>query len=358
MTMECLRDYIGIKGCGIDPPASGMYINSLPGIEFNSIDQIANADQTSYAGVWSDVQERAIERFRLDVLGVVSGFNSRYRLKQITQTVDLGKEIGATIAPSANQSGLVIELNNPGDTFVCSNMQTLYIQSIPFYSLAIGAYTIVVRDADLGTVLDTFNGTSAIGWNTISPDKSYDGVRRISITQNTTAISTSTLDLASFNLQGFANNINFSWGYTNGLWFNYGCTGTAQVRGFQTDINYQSAVYGSNTFGISCVFSVQCTYNNVVCKNKRYFATAFRLCLGIELMTERLYSSRINKWTTVDLKRASELKKEFELQYRGGKTEDAEYEGELKRACYSIDLDLTDCCLEADGMYQWRETQL
>lgn len=354
-----MRNYIGIKGCGITAPSSGMYVNSLPGVEFANIEDIANADQISYAGVWTDVQERAIERFRLDVIGRYSGFDSRYKLRQITQTVDLGNAVTTVLPKVAKQQGLVIELNNPGDTFVCSNMQTLYVQSIQFYCVVNGNFTLVVKDADLGTVLDTFTIAGVIGWNVISTDKSYDGVSRISMTVDSTGLSTATLDLSDFMLNGFDNTSNFyGWG-NNSLWFDYGCSGSAQVRGLQTDISYQNPIYANNTFGISCVFSVRCTYNNIVCNNKRYFATAFRLLLGIELMTERLYSSRINKLTTVDLRRASELRAEFEMQYRGGTTKDGlMYEGELTKACSSIDLDLTDCCLEASATIQWRETQL
>lgn len=361
--MNCLRDYIGIRGCGITPPVSGIYVNTLPGIEFKGIEDLANADQVSFQGVWDDVQDRAIERFSLDVIGELSGFDDRYRLRQVTQTVDLGRELGDNVAVSANQSGFVIELNNPGDQFVCSNMQTLYVQSVSFYSVAGGAYTLIVKNADLGTTLDTLIGTATVGWNTVETDCFYDA-QRVSITQDTSAISTATLDLSQFNLSGFNNTIwnNDYWGFNGALWFNYGCSGSAQVRGYQTDLSYQNPVYGQNTFGISCVFSVRCTYNNVVCKNKRYFAPAWRLCLGIELMEERLSTSRINKWTTVDYKQAQRLKGKFEAMYRGGEFKDGDfssfYEGELKKACNSIDLDLTDCCLECDANLQWRETQL
>lgn len=360
--MECLRDYIGIKGCGIAAPDSGMYINSLPGIEFKEIEQIANADQVSYVGVWADVQDRAIERFRIDVLGRLSGFDKRYKLRQITQTVDLGQALGSTIVAGAYQRGLVIELNNPTDQLVCSNMQAIYVQSVKFYCINAGAYILKVKDADNGTVLDSFNVTGAVGWNVTKTDKYYDA-SRVSITVDASALDTRTLDLTQFNLQGFSNNssqLNL-YGWDNGgLWMAWECSGAAQVRGYQTDINYQNPVYGSNTFGISCVFSVRCTYNNIVCKNKRYFASAFRLALGIELMTERIYSSRINRWTTIDLAKAHQLRKEFEAQYRGGPLGDTGivYESELAKACDSIDLDLNDCCLECDAQIEWRETQM
>lgn len=361
--MNCLLDYIGIRGCGITAPASGMYINSLPGVELAGIEGLADADQSSFQGVWDDIQERAIERFRIDVIGRLSGFNSRYRLKQITQTVDLGSTVGDAIVPTKAAAGLVIELNNPNDQFVCSNMQTLYVQSIQFYAVDAGNFTIKVRDADLGTQLDSFLVAGTVGWNVTACDKFYDA-RRVSITVGVLGLNVVSLDLSQFNLSGFANNGYDSgyWGWNNGLWFDGGCTGSAQVRGYQSDANGGNPVYGQDTYGVSCVFSVRCTYNNVVCKNKRYFASAFRLCLGIELMTERMYTSRINKWTTVDAKKAQRLRAEFEAQYRGGELKDGDivtsYEGELKKACDSIDLDLTDCCLEADATILWRETQL
>lgn len=364
--MECLRGYIGIKHCGFAPSDSGEYINSYPGIEFAMIDKIANADQVDYAGVWADIEQRAIKKFRIDVLGNISGFNDRYRLRQITQNVDLGKDltVGTTQAPSANKSGMVIELKGPSDQAICSNMQSLYVQSIQFYMVNYGNATITVRDADQGTVLDTYVITGVYpGWIPWKIDKQYDDVARISITVDTTAITTAYLDLSAFGLQNFGQGNQFSNTYgwnESGLWFNYGCTGTAQVRGVKFDANYANPVFGVNTFGLSAVFAVKCTYNNVVCKNKRHFLNAWGLCLCIELLTERIYSSRINNWTTVDLKKATQLRSEMEIEYRGGQKQDdtIKEEGELKRACSGIDLDLSDCCIEVDAPIIWRESQM
>lgn len=360
--MECLRDYIGIKGCGLAPVDSGMYINSLPGIEFQGIQQLADAEQVSFLGVWDDVQERAIERFKLDVLGEISGYNKRYRLRQITQAVDLGKDLSGVITPAAaKNAGLIIELKNENDATVCSNMQSIYIQSVQFYCVNPGAFTIKIKDADYGTLLDTFTMTGVAGWNVIKTDKQYDDVMRLSITVDTTALSTGFLDLSQFNLSGFSQ-INWaSNALTNdmGIFVNSECTGTAQVRGIAYDANFQNPVFGVNTYGISCVFSVRCTWNNVVCKNKRYFANAFRLLLGIELMTERLYTSRLNKYTTVDYAKAQKLRLEFEAQYRGGQIEGGIlYEGELNKAISGMDIDLADCCIECDAPIMWKETQL
>lgn len=66
--MDCLTGYIGLKVCGDETSASGMFINSLPGISLESIDKIAESEQVTYAGVWADVQAEAAVRFYVDVV--------------------------------------------------------------------------------------------------------------------------------------------------------------------------------------------------------------------------------------------------------------------------------------------------
>lgn len=70
--MDCLIDYIGLKICGDESSASGLFINSLPGISLESIDNIANADQITFAGVWRDVQIEAASRFFVDFINEVT----------------------------------------------------------------------------------------------------------------------------------------------------------------------------------------------------------------------------------------------------------------------------------------------
>lgn len=66
--MECLIDYIGLKVCGNETSGSGQFINSLPGISLESIDKIADPEQITYKGVWTDVQTEAANRFYTDVV--------------------------------------------------------------------------------------------------------------------------------------------------------------------------------------------------------------------------------------------------------------------------------------------------
>lgn len=66
--LDCLYNYVGLRGCGIVPPASGHYINTLPGISLKGIELIADSEQITYAGVWSDVQTEAGARFYVDFI--------------------------------------------------------------------------------------------------------------------------------------------------------------------------------------------------------------------------------------------------------------------------------------------------
>ncbi len=78
--MDCFIDHIGLSTCGgaYDAPASGLFINSLPGLSLESIDKIADQEQVNYLGLWHDVQINAKEQFKIDI---ISEINKCYNVK-------------------------------------------------------------------------------------------------------------------------------------------------------------------------------------------------------------------------------------------------------------------------------------
>lgn len=70
--LSCYTNYIGLTLCygeGVyDVPPSGVYIDTLPGLQLESIDKIATEEQITFKGVWEDVQKGALGQFRQDVL--------------------------------------------------------------------------------------------------------------------------------------------------------------------------------------------------------------------------------------------------------------------------------------------------
>ena len=76
--MDCLTDYIGMKGCTSSTPRSGKYVYKLPGIEFEMVDKLADEHQVNYAGVWTAIQTRAQANILKDVIGKVK---TRHKIK-------------------------------------------------------------------------------------------------------------------------------------------------------------------------------------------------------------------------------------------------------------------------------------
>lgn len=65
--MDCLTGYIGLRLCATDEvPESGLFINSLPGISVEAMDNIADSEQITYIGLWADAQTEAYSRFQID----------------------------------------------------------------------------------------------------------------------------------------------------------------------------------------------------------------------------------------------------------------------------------------------------
>jgi hypothetical protein len=339
----CLQDYIGVKACSIATvPESGIYINNLPGIELQNIEQLANDEQINFVGVWNEVQARALRRFRNDAIAM---FAERYQLRQIQQTVNLQKNIDKTsVTPAAAQwRGFTIELNYENDTVVRSAMQDIYLQHINLYlPLAINT-TVKLFDLDLGDEIYTTAVTGAIGWNNIKVNQSFDA-RRVFVCYDATLVNSVKQDISEFYLDNF----NHCDGYYYTSW-QIGTT--SRLRGAKSTglpSTVTSVTGGDNTYGLSAIWSVHCSYDSVICNNKEHFAQALLYCLGSELMTERIYSSRINRWTTVDKNKAIELRKFFEARYKGGVYDEVEYPGELRQAVEGIQLNKNDTCLQCN----------
>lgn len=65
---NCFKDYVGLRLCS-DPdnlPSSGLFIDTLPGLSIEVLDNIATEDQVTYKQLYSDAQDEAWPRFVLD----------------------------------------------------------------------------------------------------------------------------------------------------------------------------------------------------------------------------------------------------------------------------------------------------
>lgn len=316
--MTCLEDYVGIQGCSATTPDSGKYVNDLPGIQLKDIDEIANDEQLNYNGVWTEVQARAIARFRTDF---ISRYSKKYKLKQVQKTIDFGRKIDAatTTVAAAKYRGFTIELDHEEDQYVNSNLQAIYVQSVAIYLSGSFNFNIKIIDLDTETVLKTLAVTGVSGWNLKNINETYLS-KRILIAYDATLVTGVELDISDFKLSNYCN-----------------CSG--ELHGVQTaSLADLTTTEGDSTFGLTGIFSIRCTFDNVVCNNKELFARAWQFCLGYELMIERLFSSRVNRWVITDHKKSLELRDYFFK----------EYESELDLIVDTVNLNLNDSCIDCN----------
>lgn len=58
-----------------------------------------------------------------------------------------------------------------------------------------------------------------------------------------------------------------------------------------------------------------CDYEELICENKAKLISAWKYLLGNQLMIFRLYTSRLTRFTTVDLSKAAELRDFYQVEY-------------------------------------------
>ena len=361
MSLNCLKNHIAVEGCTTTTPNSGIFINQLPGIELEMIDKLADEQQVDFNGVWDDVQERAVRRLKTDVN---SEFKKRYKMKNITQSIDLEREIDttSTTAVGAFYRGFTLELDRTDNNFAYSNLETIYIQTLSLYFTSLNATTIKVYDILTGTELYTqaVPAPAAIGWTTINIYQTFTQ-RQLFVAYDATNLTG-----VSFDVVDLRNAVNRRQDGCTVACYSCGRSNTnAELRAGQatiaTTITESDITFGDDLFGLSGIWSVICSFDGFVCNNKEPFTTALWYLLGMELMTERLYTSRLNEFTAFDRNKAKELLQLFTRKYNGQVlNEDGEViqtldDGELTMAVDGINLNLNDYCLVCNERVRYDE---
>lgn len=301
--MNCLIDFIGLAGCGEPTPASGLFVNSLPGISLKSIEQLADAEQHTYAGVWDDVQLRATKRLQLMLVAALSkNFKVKSGIYSLsTYPITVSTTPGAASVPAFK---FATTCNSP--------LQHHYIDTVTVRKVnAANSITVIVSNADTNATLytNTFASNSDTTQTVTVAKSFYDQniIMRVSVQGGT---------------------------YYEDQWEDiFFPGGDIKAGTFNANVFTESA-YG---YGITFVYGLRCSIVNLACHSKDLFALPLWYLCGSELMMERMVSERINKWT-VDRKQAEELKAFY----------DNEAEKALKQAVDGACINDYDCCIDCD----------
>lgn len=311
--MDCLIDYIGLAGCGIQTPASGLFINSLPGISLKSIAQLADEEQKTYIGVWNDVQLRAIKRLELNL---VSALSKEYKIKKAKYSIVTQPE--STTSSSAAYSVPTFKLSSTCDSPLgFHHIETITARKVS----AASTITVTVLDADDNSIL--FNQLFASNGDT--------------------------LQTVTLNKDFYQPDIYVKVTISGGLYYT-DPTYPIYFNGGSIRYGVHNAgafTEGNTSFGLSMNYGLRCSLTNFACHSKDLFTISLWYLLGSELMMERMVSDRVNKWT-IDKKQAEELKAYY----------DVESEKALTQAVNSICINDTDCCIFCDPPIAVREAYL
>ena len=343
--MDCLNNYIGIKGCTDPAPESGLYINDLEGISLESVDKVADDEQKTYLGVWADVQKRGLKKFSTKLINY---FRTKYRIKKLLDRYRFGRSIDTAVIEPATADqirGIVIKLNPQQTDTQISPFITLNLSNITFISQDARDVVFQVFNSDNGKKL--WEETITVVANDITPVLASFTVPALEFPRELSLVYDSSVATPKTSLadaDGGGCGCDGGWGCGCSI---AGCC-SAEIRGFKYNTLTQVSEYDDeNTFGLMGFVSLQCSYDGLVCASRDQFAVALWYFLGAEMLRERIHSSRLNKFTTVNKGDAQELLEDF--------TEI--YENELETMADAIDLQ-ADCCLECSAVIQYEETLL
>ena len=341
--MSCFTNYIGVKGCPGAESESGLYINSLPGVTLQSIDMIANSEQITFLEVFKEVEARSSLKLTQDITNYLK---KRYKLKTITQSINLGKRFNPAVAttPSTTQyRGFSVDLGYVpnGNQLAETQLQQINVQTLSLYADNIPTNPVLVEiiNKETGEAMwSKYVTIASTGWQEIQVNQSF----------RTTALmcyyDANGLDSVSLPIPQAAYGLCQSCSM-----FIFGPNCRAMLYGIESHSS-DPTIYdqGWDTFGLTGVFSIGCSYEGIICDTKSNFADAYLYLLGTELMVETAYSDRLNEFTTVKRADAEELRAIFQV----------EYEKRLANALDGIEISLRNCCIECNYPYQVRESRM
>lgn len=318
---NCLLGYIGLKGCGPATPASGRWLNSVPGVSTELIDNIASADQVSFANVWKDIQDMAWLRLKNDVVGALAQ-KVNFR-RSWFETKRPKFDDNRTALPAASEyRGIFIEIPE-------SRYSQLFIDSIYVYS-RIDQEGVPVRVIDLYTeevvysqMVDLKAKMNTISLNQAIP-LSFESQRLL------IAIDATSVDGLYFSAP-------------EGGYYNEGFIGECpdsysssafQIRPASYALDFASHTYSNKPLGVWAKLRIGCSEEAFICENLDVFQSAILYLEAWQLMFFKLASRRVNFFTYYDEEKSTRVMNEFATQY----------ETALKNALLGIPTDEDGMC--------------
>lgn len=289
--MECLKDIlcnkrtiIGIRGFdNCDKPESDLFINDIPGITLKSAAAIASEEQKSGYDLLKSITGRAVQLVFEEFYAQAT---SKFQFNQVAETRELHNWDGSTLAPTAQDRGLVVKRWR-------SELAQLVVEDLFVKTKQSGDYEIRIIDGpNTHKVPVTLIADQEVRVRVDYVAK-YEEIKILLLNTGLNVYS-GPLNRSSFGCQTCQGNWNGSGLYVAG-W-----------NGSAEDANY---------YGIGLLASVRCFEENILCQLLKRMSFLFWYKAGIMYYEELLASNRLNPITIYTKDKAQENIDNLTLKY-------------------------------------------
>lgn len=340
-----LTNYIGLKNCNINystpdnAPASGIYINELPGMTTELADKIANSEETNFVGVWENVQKNAFRRLKDDVINNMYDYIKFNSIIYQTRRL-LKSQINTLIQVNKSPVYTGIYQMCPESKYAEYRLNGLWVYS---FQNAIDT-TVKVWDINDGEELYSKDVTLSQGLNYIELNQVFPMKYRIL----EFFIGIDTTDFDSIQTLN-----DFYYWYTN----DWACAaqntfGYGAVRGI---FQFYPATYDTNLptqfsniirtgigKGVTVDAEIRCSIDQFLFDNREFLKNALLYLLGAEMLLHKLASPRLNFYTASNLEQTEATRQIFEQRYKSN----------LTRILNSIPMDGESICFSCEETFK------
>jgi len=283
--ITCFDNLIGLRGIqGKDFPDSGYFLNDLPGITTQKLEDISDLeDHYEPRLVFDDVFNVSVRKIETDIKRFMRPYYNNYEYQSNATTGQIDVD-NTNLAAEAFYSGWEFDMVGTAiDKSVVLESITMNIVS------GAATFDLKVFDAITGETLKTISFVVATGMNTYrilftAPIWKH---RRIFVGYDATNLVVKKVDRFDRNI-----------GTTTA-----GHVATSASATFNN-------ITGADT-GMMLAYNIECSIDNFVCHRTDLFTDPFLYKMGIEFLTELLFSDRVNRWTLLDMEDAKILRDEF-----------------------------------------------
>lgn len=304
MTLDCLSNLVGIKKgeCIPAESESGLYLDDLPFINIETANATANASNPSGLKL---IQNKLDEAAKTIAQEIFVYFSPVIKKKSIIDNAVVGyyqQDMDLTASEAAKYIGVQFRLDT-------QNSFELFISSISIQSNTTVTIPILVFNLLTGKQIDTFN-IDAVADESVSIDvfKKYG-----SNSQRMNLFFCYDASLTGYyqsNVYADGNSCGSCSGKPSGIVHVAGqkiSQAAQKIDGNLTSMN--------GTGGLSITYSLNCTVEPYICSIKNILAWPLRHQAAILILTEMIYSKRVNGITITYNGDIKELRNELIQQY-------------------------------------------